>query len=127
MVQLFVFSEYFKEKEKREPITGAHWLRFWIFDVTKNVTELVKIRPNGSKCALENPNILCFSIALPQYIGVSLPWRRRRDSALFTQNTIYSVLYKNSIQYIVLFQFDFCYITIRYIFEMISSLSSSYK
>lgn len=41
------------------PIIGAHWLRLWIFDVTKNVTKLVKIGVNQCNIETENPNILC--------------------------------------------------------------------
>ena len=61
MVQLFVFSEYFKEKEKRAPITGALQTYFRRFDVTKNVTELVKIGVNQCNMETENPNILRLS------------------------------------------------------------------
>jgi hypothetical protein len=89
LVQLFVFSEYFKEKEKKAPITGALQTYFRRFDVTKNVTELVKVRPNGSKCTLESPNILCSSVALPQYIGVSGHWWRQMESAQLAVITIY--------------------------------------
>ena len=61
MVQLFVFSEYFEEKEKRAPITGALQTYFRRFDVTKNVTELVKIGVNQCNMETENPNILRLS------------------------------------------------------------------
>lgn len=46
-------------KRKRAPITGAIQTYYRRFDVTKNVTELVKIGVNRCKTETRNPNILC--------------------------------------------------------------------
>ena len=58
------------EKEKGTPVAGIPWLRFWIFDVTKNVTKWVKIGVNQCNTEAENRNILlCKRALLTRYCG----------------------------------------------------------
>ena len=52
------------------PVAGIPWLRFWIFDVTKNVTKWVKIGVNQCNIGIGSNNILCVNgVFTTKYCG----------------------------------------------------------